>query len=232
MTRTVRFGSRRLAYRLSFAETGRLAISVHPDLSVTVRAPHRTPPAAVDARVRARAPWIVRQQRRFERLHPLPVARRFVSGETHLYLGRQYRLRVRRGPESVHLSGPFLWVRARDPSPRTVARLVRQWYRDRAKAALRRRVTALLRALPWLAEHEPRFRLAELSRSWGSCGRSGTITLNVELVKAPASCIDYVLAHELCHLIERRHSRRFFSLMRRALPDWERARDRLNRSVR
>jgi predicted metal-dependent hydrolase len=232
VTRSVWYGTQRLAYQLRFAETARLSISVHPDLSVTVRAPHRTPPASVDARVRARAPWILRQQRRFERFHPLPVARRFVSGETHLYLGRQYRLRIRRGPEAVQLSGPFLWVHARHPSPRTVERLLRLWYRERARIALQRRVSALLRVLPWLAERELRFRLAELKRCWGSCGRSGLITLNVELVKAPTLCIDYVLAHELCHLVERRHSRRFLRLMHRAMPGWERARDRLNVAVR
>lgn len=215
-----------------FVETGRLTISVHPDLSVSVRAPQRTRPAAVDARVLARASWIVRQQRRFQRFHPLPVPRQFVSGETHLYLGRQYRLRVRTGSEFVRLSGPFLWVYTRHSSPRAVEQLLRLWYRDRARIVLRRRVDTLLRAVPWLGEREPRFRLAELKRRWGSCGRSGLITLNVELVKAPTSCIDYVLAHELCHVIERRHSRRFFSLMRRAVPDWERARDRLNVAVR
>lgn len=232
MTRSVTFGSTRIIYRLSFAETSHLSISVHPDLSVVARVPVQTSPAQVDDRVRARAPWILRQRRRFEKLHPLPISRRYVSGETHLYLGRQYRLRIRRGREGVRMSAPFLWVHARDNTPRTVEQMVRLWYHGRAQSVLRRRIDAMLHSVPWLAERQPRFRLAEMKQRWGSCGRSGLITLNVELVKAPVSCIDYVIVHELVHLIERRHSARFFRLLNRALPGWERARERLNGAVR
>jgi predicted metal-dependent hydrolase len=232
VVRTVRVGARRLTYSLRFDEAPRLVISVYPDLTVSVRAPRGANPLQVDARVVRRAAWIHRQLLAFERYHPLPVPRRYVGGETHRYLGRQYRLRIRRGPEAVRLSGPFLYVWTRDASPRTVSRLVQQWYRDRAGVAFPRRVRAILRAAPWLAPHEPRFRLAFLTRSWGSCGRTGMITLNIDLMKAPTSCIDYVIAHELSHLSERRHSRRFYSLMRRAVPDWERLRDRLNQGVR
>ena len=70
-----------------------------------------------------------------------------------------------------------------------------------------------------------------MTRRWGSCGPGGVITLNVELVKAPPSSIDYILAHELCHRLELNHSKRFYELLRRVVPDWERARERLNRAL-
>lgn len=227
--RWVGINGRQIRYTLHFAETQYLSVSVEPDLSVSVVAPEKAEMERVDERVLARVGWIVRQQRRFERYHPLPVPRRYVGGETHLYLGRQYRLRVRRGAEAVKLSGGFLWVTTpRRASRRRIEALVKAWYRHRAEQVVPRRLDAVLRQAPWLGRPEPRVRLREMSRRWGSCGAKGTVSMNVELIKAPVSCLDYVLVHELCHRIELNHSRRFYRLLRRAMPGWERARERLN----
>ncbi len=219
-----------LMYTLRRADTTRLSISVHPDLSVTAVAPREADPSEVDARVGRRLPWIVRQQLRFERYHPLPVPRRFVGGETHLYLGRQYRLRVRPGPAEVRLSGPFLWVTCERPHSRAVVkRLVDGWYRRHAPDTFSRRLVHLQSRAPWLRDVTPdRLKLRAMPRRWGSCTPGGSILLNPELVKAPVACIDYVLAHELCHLRVMDHSARFVRLLRSILADWERARDRLN----
>ena len=231
--RTVRVGARRLTYSLRFDDAPRMVISVYPDLTVSVRAPHGADFRQVDARVIRRAPWIHRQLLEFERYHPLPVPRRYVSGETHLYLGRQYRLRVRRGPEVVRLSRPFLLVTLpKPPLPRVVRHMLRAWYWMRAQSVFPRRLTQVLKRAPWLARTEPHLRVREMTTRWGSCGSFGTITLSVELVKAPVACIDYVVAHELCHRLEMGHTRRFYTLLSLVVPEWERARDRLNRAVR
>jgi len=108
--RTVRVGARRLTYSLRFDDALRLVISVYPDLTVSVRAPHGADLRRVDARVIRRAPWIHRQLLEFERYHPLPVPRRYVSGETHYYLGRQYRQGIGRGEEGWNLTRGFLRV--------------------------------------------------------------------------------------------------------------------------
>ncbi len=90
----------------------------------------------------------------------------------------------------------------------------------------------MLRAAPWLGRSEPQVRIREMTRRWGSCGPRGIITVNLELLKAPVSSVDYILAHELCHRLEMRHSKRFYTLLRRAVPDWEQARERLNLLIR
>ncbi len=228
--RMLQIGTRRLTYSLRLDDAPRLVISVYPDLTVAVRAPHGADPRQVDARVVRRAPWIHRQLLEFERYHPLPVPRRYVSGETHYYLGRQYRLRIRRGPEEVKLVRGFLLVTLN--GKRRAEPLVAGWYRARAEAVFQRRLAGVMQRTQWLDGKPRAIRIRRMMRRWGSCGPSGIITLNIELVKAPPSSIDYILAHELCHRLELNHSKRFYELLRRAVPDWERARERLNRAVR
>ena len=118
------------------------------------------------------------------------------------------------------------------PRPGLVRQMVRWWYRERAARVFVRRFREVVRRASWLGRQDPVLRIREMTTRWGSRGPAGAITLNVDLVKAPVTCIDYVIAHELCHGIEMRHSKRFYDLLRRAVPEWERAKDRLNLLVR
>jgi len=232
--RHVRVNGRSFDYLLTHAPTDRLSISVHPDLRVSVIASLHADPKEVDRRVARRAAWIVHKWREFERYHPLPQPRKYVSGETHLYLGRQYRLRVRKGrSDTVELHPPFIYVRRKASRfKRSIESALVQWYTGRAREVFADRYRRLLKRAPWLAVSQAPIRVRAMSTWWGSCGPSGTITLNVDLIKAPISAIEYVIAHELCHRVELRHSRRFYGLLRRTVPDWERARERLNLVVR
>lgn len=105
------------------------------------------------------------------------------------------------------------------------------WYRTRALIVFAERLGRVLRSTPQFRALEPKLRLRRMRRRWGSCSRNGTITLNLELIKAPTSCVDYVILHELCHLIEASHSRRFYELLSQVSPEWEKLRERLNLSV-
>src|SRR5688500_51318 len=136
----VQFGEQVISYSVTYAKRKTLGITVHPDLSVDVRAPKETDPAAVAEVVRRRAPWILRPQREFESYPPQQSPRRYVSGETHRYLGRQYRLKVQElsaaepAIEYVKLSGGFLYVWAVNPyDTEKVQALVEEWYRRQAQ---------------------------------------------------------------------------------------------------
>ncbi len=230
LIRTTAWGSREIAYGLSFEPARRnLAITVHPDLRVTVVAPEGRSVEEIAERVRRRAEWIAKQLRQFERWHPLPTARRYVPGESHLYLGRQYRLRIARGPEGVSVVSGRLVVRAPAELTRpAINRAVAAWYLERAREVFARRLNRLRKVAPRLTGQPTRVRVRRMPRRWGSCSPRGTVTLNPELVKAPLSCIDYVLVHEFCHRIVPDHSPRFFRLLAAHLPDWQRRRERLN----
>jgi len=228
----VMFGSGRIEFGLRRSKRRTLAITVRPDASVVVTAPQGVGLEAIEAKVRKRAVWIRRQREYFSRFLPKVPPRRYVSGETHRYLGRQYRLMVVEGPEeSTKLRGKFIWVQtARKGESGRVRRLVEAWYLLHARLRFAR---SLAECLPRFhgGVGTPQLRLRRMPKRWGSWTQRGVIYLNPELVLAPASCIDYVVTHELCHLVHAPHGRRFYELLRRVIPDWEERKDRLERAA-
>ncbi len=226
----LRAGSSSIPYTLTRRSGDRLTISVHPDLKVIVRAPVSRSLEEVAARVQARSGWIVRQLTHFEQFKPPPAPRRFVAGETYLYLGRQYRLKtVHCDQADVKLLGRYLWVRTAAPSDAIrVKELVDGWYRRHAESTFARCLDRCLIAAKSLGVAISRIETRFMRQRWGSCSKSGRIILNVELVKAPVHCIEYVIMHELCHLRIHDHSERFYRLLGRHMPDWQRRKDRLD----
>lgn len=97
----------------------------------------------------------------------------------------------------------------------------------KARDYFRDRIAVVAGQLPW-PQVVPDFQMKEMSTRWGSCAAGGTITLNPFLVRAPRECIDYVIAHELCHLREHNHSPEFFRLLTRAMPNWQEVKGRLD----
>ena len=219
----VEYASEQIPVALEFKKRRYLSISVHPDCSVTASAPVGCPLEEVLAHLESRRAWIAKQRRHFETFHPLPEVKRFVSGETHLYLGRQYRLKVRRARDvEVKLVGRFLNVSVPEPEePRCVRTALDAWYRAHAEPIFRERMAHCLEAAPSLQQVTPTLRIQRMTRRWGSCTRRGTITLSTELIKTPLHCIEYVIMHELCHLRVYDHSPAFFRLLDRCMPDWE-----------
>lgn len=228
----VQFGKERISFQVLFSRHSGLAITVHPDQSVTVRAPQGRTIDEVKARVKRRAPWIKKQQYYFDQFAPLPVERQFVSGETHWYLGRQYRLKiVESTSEHVKLRGRYLWVQTKDREKRDrVKQQVQAWYREHAVALIEDRIEHVRKQSAVVHIPVSDIRIRRMAKRWGSCAKSGTITLNTELVKAPIQCIDYVIAHELCHLKHKNHSPAFWRLLSRLMPDWEARKKRLERA--
>jgi len=223
------FGSERIEFRLRRSKRKTLAITVRPDTSVLVTAPHGAELEAVKAKVRKRAVWIRRQRRFFERYLPPVPPRRYVSGETHRYLGRQYRLKVVEAAKgSVKLKGRFIWVETpHPPDTERVRRLVEAWYMEHARVAFARSLASCLPGLHGRVNGTPRLHLRRMPKRWGSWTRRGAIYLNPELVRASASWIDYVVTHELCHLVHGNHGKEFFALLRKTMPDWESRKARL-----
>jgi predicted metal-dependent hydrolase len=224
------FGDTRIEYDVTYAPRKTIAISVHPDLRVSVIAPETAVPSAIEAKVRQRAPWILRQQRELELYLPQTPPRRYVSGETHRYLGRQYRLKVREGtPAPVKLTRGFLIVVTPDKTDTAeVQALVEGWYRTQAKRVLPERLDAMWPRFARIGVIEPQLTIRKMTSRWGSCTESGVITLNLKLIQVPKPYIDYVIVHELCHLVEHNHSHRFYHLLDRMMPDWRTRRERLN----
>lgn len=221
MNNYIDFGSSRIEYRLIYSDRKTLGITVTPEMEVLVKAPEGSAFEKIEEILRKKAPWILRQQSFFLSFHPKTPARRFVSGETHLYLGRRYQLRVlERDIESVKLKGRFIEVCSRNRAE--VESLLRAWYLKNARTKLR---AIALELIEKFAKHGVRPKeivFREMPTRWGSCTPHGKIILSPELIKAPRPCIEYVITHELCHLIHHDHTRKFVDLQTREMPDWER----------
>ena len=228
--RLLAYGTQTIRYTLSFAPRKTLAIRVHPDLSVEVVSPEGASLDDIETRLRRRAAWILRKQRQYERFLPYLPPRQFVSGETHRYLGRQYRLKVSESEvEGVRLGHNYLYVDVADKTDTGRVRdLLDEWYHERAQEVFEERLAGCYPKIAHMGLLYPEWSIRTMSSRWGSTSRSGRITLNVKLIQVPKAYIDYVLFHELCHRAEPHHSPAYYRLLDRVLPNWRERREQLN----
>jgi len=208
----------------------RISIHVEPDGRVVIDAPASAAAADVRAALRKRAAWVSRQvaSARQRRAYLLP--REFVSGESVLYLGRRYRLKVvvdAACTASASLRGAFLVVTVRKYLPELVRDAVSAWRRQRARSVFADRLAAVASPLRWV-QALPAMRLRMMKVQWGSCSPAGRLTMNPMLVQASRECIDYVLLHELIHLRHHNHSPDFYRSLGRHMPNWRAVKLRLD----
>lgn len=224
------WGTIEIPYSYQFSQRKTLAISVHPDLSITVNAPQGTDLDTIRQYVRRRGGWIASAWRDFEQYLPTQPPRRYLSGETHRYLGRQYRLKLEQGErESVKCLRGYLRVTTiDDPTPEQAKLLLDSWYRAHAKVVFTDRLLVCHKRVEREGILLPSMVVRQMGGRWGSFSSSGRITLNLALIKAPKDCIDYVIMHELCHFKEKHHGPRFWKLLHRFLPEFEERRKKLN----
>jgi hypothetical protein len=205
-----------------------LAISVLPDGTLDLVAPLDAGESDIAAKVGKRLRWIVRQRTAFADMNRGRMPLRYESGATHRYLGRQYRLKITRGqPTAVRLVGAYFHITTPNGSPAEAETALNAWLRGKAVEQFTAR---LAKWEPWCAARKlpmPRLRLLRMPKRWGSSHTDGRIYLNPDLVKAPAICVDYVIAHEVCHLKHPQHDRAFFKLLDQTVPNWRTIKARL-----
>lgn len=238
----VEYGTQVIEYHLERRERSTLEITVDPDGLVRVTAPSNAAVEDIAARVRRRARWILAQQASFSIFRPHTPPRIYIPGETHLYLGRQYRIRIvppDAGTDvpkasctpSVKMVRGFLEVHCVDfHDTGTIEKHIKEWYRKRAQVQLPGRLELNRQRFREPHVVQPTsLRLQRMPTRWGSMSPAGRLMLNPDLIRAPMDCIDYVVTHELCHLLVPNHGRQFFELQRLVMPDWERRKQRLEK---
>ncbi|MFN2262159.1 MAG: M48 family metallopeptidase [Psychroflexus sp.] len=228
MKKEIHFGSETIDYELVYAKRKTLGITVKPDKSVLVKAPEDAVFEKIEHKIRKKAPWILRQKQYFLSFEPRITERKYVSGESILYLGRQYQLKVIRANEQkVKYEGRFIEVYSPDHKRDEIKSLVDQWYRQKANKWFYEI------AIPWIEKFKKhnvqpsKLEIKTMKYRWGSCSSKGRILLNPELIKAPKACIEYVIVHELCHLIHHDHTKAFFELQSKVMPDWMKWKNKL-----
>ncbi len=227
--RSIVYGCKVIDYSLFFCKRKTMEIAVHPDSSVIAKAPIGADISLVEKKLNKRARWILRQLDYFSQFNPKTPDRCYVNGETHLYLGKQYRLRLVEGAaNAVKLTRGFFYITmCNAPTPEVVRKLLSKWYLEKAQGQFWESMNRCWPKFERFGFVKPEITIKRMQKRWGSLSRKGTVTLNTDLVRAPKECIDYVVTHELCHLKYHDHGPEFYKLLEKAIPGWEKIKHKL-----
>ncbi|MDP1822766.1 MAG: SprT family zinc-dependent metalloprotease [Archangium sp.] len=215
----VQFGRTLIEYDIRRSSKRRtVAVTIFPAGNIILTAPTGASVERLDRVVHQKARWITSRLRSVRPFAQAAPQKEFVSGDSFLYLGRQYRLRVLAGPEEVRLDGGRLLVRAPEGRGRAdrIRGLLVAWYRARAEDWLPARAQLWADRMGMTA---PNVLVREQELRWGSCSANGVVRFNWRVIQAPARLVDYVVAHEVLHLRHPDHTKAFWSALGSVMPD-------------
>jgi predicted metal-dependent hydrolase len=230
----LQWGGRSVDARLRPSERKILKIEIDPEGQVTVYAPAGADIEDIARRAARKGPWIFRELDLISARPANTPGRRYVSGETHLFLGRQYRLQIESSEQAhVRCDGSRMIVSARDPDDQAhCRRLLRAFYMLNARSVFPERLSMQLAPFERKGLRRPQLIIRQLVKRWGSFTSTGRIVLNMDLVRAAPELIDYVICHELAHGLHHDHGADWQNLMTMVMPDWEGRKRRLEASLR
>ena len=210
--------------------TRRIHLELSDNGALQVVAPRRMSKRGIHAALQQRAPYVARflvgaiqQQKDIPKFV-------YINGEQHLFMGHWYPLNIQESPGKrtrVELIDEKIQIVTPGTDSESIRNSLTGWYRQQAGKYFSERLSAFSQVAAWTGGKPPVMRLRLMKRTWGSCSSKGVITLNPHLVKAPLESIDYVVAHEICHLREHNHGRAFYALQEQLYPGWREAKAHL-----
>jgi predicted metal-dependent hydrolase len=202
-----------------------------PDGTVRVSAPLNMNDDAIHTFLATRLSWIKKQQAKFKGQERQSI-REYVSGESHYFLGKRYRLEVQYGDKlKVEIKNKKKIVLKVKPGSDAAKRekVINEWYRKELRKIL---IPMLKKWQEKIGVEASFWGIRQMKTRWGTCNeKTKRIWFNLELIKKPESCIEYIVVHELVHLLERTHNDRFVQLLDKYLPKWRSTKDDLNRLI-
>jgi predicted metal-dependent hydrolase len=222
------YGKYQYNYELLRLNRKTLSLTVLPDLSIIVRSPFRARIERIEKLLKNKWMWLEEQIKYFKKFQSRSSKKEYVSGESFLYLGRQYKLIVRVAKnDSVSLSKGVILCHTTDSakSSASTKKKLDRWYAEKAKQIFAERYDIVFKKFDYT--QQPKLIIKKMDRRWGSFVRGKYIILNPLLIRASKDCIDYVITHELCHLKHRNHIKAFYKLLAVKFPDWEKVKEKL-----
>jgi len=219
----VKYGSKTINYFIVYSDRKTLGITVTPDKQVLIRSPFNASSIKINGIIKKRLKWISNKLSYFESLPPLAPRKKYISGESHYFLGKQYRLKVIKSPwEIVKLKGAYIQVYTmHGNNERIVKILLDYWYLEKSKIRFDNILSIWLSKFKKYTIAKPNIIIKKLKKRWGSCSIKGNVILNSDLIKTPIPCINYVIVHELCHLVYRNHDKDYYKLLSSIFSDWD-----------
>ncbi|KUG03533.1 putative metal-dependent hydrolase [hydrocarbon metagenome] len=220
-----------ILFDVDYSRRKTIVISVETSGKVSVAAPEGISDDELLTRVKSKAGWIIKKLCQIQDIQPVPLPKMFVSGESFLYLGNKYLLKIVidnmiEKPEVGICEGIFTVITP-TPDPETLKKSIEAWYRSQAQEYIQERITyyqTLLGVKP------VRVKIKNQQKRWGSCSSLGNLNFNWRAVMAPEPVMDYLIVHELCHLVHPNHSKAFWHLVSAIIPDYKERRDWLKKN--
>ena len=228
------YGDSTIAYDVVYSSKRKtVGITVYPSGEVRISAPHRMSHAEVRRLAAEKADWIAKKLREYRADGCHDATKKYVEGEAFLYLGKEYRLHLAEGDHgplvtlddrrlNVVLPGGIV----RELRPELAREAVFGWYRFHAEMAVDKAMGPYCNRLGILP---PYYKVKNLSKRWGSCTAKNLLNFNAKIAMAPLAQLEYVVAHELCHVKVKDHSPRYWALMEAVMPGYETAKDGLRK---
>ena len=197
-----------------------VAIHIHPDKRIELKVPLLYNVKDVEPFLQKHHRWIFNRLDAPEKKSREP--KKYVDGELHYFLGKQYPMKIIVSPENtVVFQDDTIMVYAKNDLPDLIEVLLEKWYFTQARAVFQKISIPLTKQMTKYNVAPKSFTIKKMKTRWGSCSSKGSINLNLDLIKLPEGCIKAVILHELCHLVHMNHSKEFYALMTAEMPDWK-----------
>ena len=227
MIHFVEFGSRKIEFTVIYTARKTFGIKVSPDKTVHVSVPIETSMEEIEKWVVKKATWIFKQQHYFNTLELYDINYEIKSGYSVFYLGRQYKIiiEISKKEEVSYLGNQFLiLVKKKENAPVIFGK----WLKERAIQKISEIALPLMKKFEKNYKVPSKIHFQEMPTRWGSCTVKNKLIFNPRLIHVPRRCIEYVIMHELCHLIHKHHNKDFFDFLTLKMPDWENRKQKLD----
>ncbi len=231
--RTLVYEQENIVSTVIYSHRTTIEFAVYPDATVIIRVPFTIDAYTLEEKIQKRLPWIHKKIHAFKNCTQVKPVREYIEGAKHPYLGRDYTVKILTGTKNtLVLSQDFFYVTCKTtPTQDNVHKILTQWYFEQARTNFTASLDNCWHSFAAQGHQKPFLTIRKMKTRWGSLSGKGRMTLNLELIKTPQECIDYVVMHELCHLVHRNHSADFYTLLTTVLPHWKDTKKRLKQAI-
>lgn len=217
----IEYGTKVIPFQLEYRKRKTMEIRIKPPEEILVVAPKGISKENVIKAVQGKADWIVKKLSEYESLKNRKLEKDYIDGESFLYLGNNYPLQIIEAKYKiprVMFEENAIKVYIRSVEDENIKKALEKWYRDRALEVIVQRIKYYQQ---YFKVSPTSIVVKEQKRRWGSCTSKRKILFNWKLIMAPLPVIDYVVVHEMCHLVHMNHSKDFWNLVESILPDYK-----------
>lgn len=216
------YGTQKIEFTVVYRKRKTLSIEVEAPNTITIIAPLGTSEQGILEVVKPKSKWIVQKLFEIKEVQYLKTNKQYVNGESFTYLGRKYSLQFIHDenitfPEVKLLRGKLV-AYANNKDEESIKKAIKNWYKEKAKVKIQERINYYQ---DYFKIKPSKVLIKEQQKRWGSCTSKGELLFNWKCIMTPSPILDYIIVHEMCHLVHLNHSKEFWQLLKRVLPDYE-----------